>query len=569
MADKIIFKTLMLKGDAGEPTDEQTQSAVDQYMQDHPEAAIDESIINSAVGDWLDDHPEATTTVLDGSLTEEKFSDALKIKTIKDYVTPQMYGAKGDGVTDDTAAIQSCIDACYNSGKYKVFFPNGTYLITSPIVVYFSYNEFWFGEGITIEGESKGDTIIIKQGNSTYNNIDTVFYLECGDDQSKDSGTGVIISNLRIENQSLASASYCINGQKYARCEFRGLTLIGNYGIKCDGYSNIYDDIIGFTQETFFEDAGTSNLIGKIGCFGSNNPYVLHGVYSTYNLLFGDNCTGIFVNIYPYGNSHIVTIGTESPNLDCVVQAGYDSSTAQDKTITIDNIYCFNLTTADAKYLVIKEAKLRVESISILFQNAPVNNILCYFDSTYGTCNLGEISPISNIATYDKSKLQLYGNMGTRNHLYFNYAEFTGYVDYKGGVCLGGNSSLLGVLETSMKNKWQSILMGGYLDATGQYGEYKAQDDTTYRYAVQPPKGSLILNDITKSNVGAAGFVSLASTDNEQFGNLISNKAPIPIMYCTTEANVPSAALKNGTLLFNTTTSKLEVYYNNSWVVIG
>ena len=130
--NNILFKILMLKGDAGEPTDEQTQSAVDEYMQQHPEAAIDETIINSAVDDWLDDHPEATTTVLDASLTELKFTDALKLKSIKDYVTPEMFGAVGDGETDDTTAVQNAINHCQTNNSY-VFLKN-YYIFTNEII---------------------------------------------------------------------------------------------------------------------------------------------------------------------------------------------------------------------------------------------------------------------------------------------------------------------------------------------------------------------------------------------------------------------------------------------------
>ena len=82
-----------------------------------------------AVDNWLNTHPEATTTVQDGSLTDSKFSNALMLKTIKDYVTPQMYGGVGDGSHDDTIAIQSAID----SGKI-VYIPDGVYIITSPIL---------------------------------------------------------------------------------------------------------------------------------------------------------------------------------------------------------------------------------------------------------------------------------------------------------------------------------------------------------------------------------------------------------------------------------------------------
>lgn len=104
--------------DQGLPTDEQTTSA-----------------INS----WLEAHPEATTTVQDGSLTESKFSDSLKLKAIKDYVTPQMYGAVGDGITNDTTAF---INALANSDT--VFIPEGTYLLENTI--YLSQNKCLFGE---------------------------------------------------------------------------------------------------------------------------------------------------------------------------------------------------------------------------------------------------------------------------------------------------------------------------------------------------------------------------------------------------------------------------------------
>ena len=67
--------------------------------------------VSQAVTDWLNDHPEATTTVQDGSLTEAKFSAALKLKTIKDYATPEMFGAVGDGVTDDSSAFSQAINA--------------------------------------------------------------------------------------------------------------------------------------------------------------------------------------------------------------------------------------------------------------------------------------------------------------------------------------------------------------------------------------------------------------------------------------------------------------------------
>lgn len=84
-----------------------------------------------AVSDWLDDHPEATTTVEDGSLTEDKFANSLKIKTIKDYVTPEMFGAVGDGVADDKAAFQDAL--LYSIDNEIPLYLGKKYKIPSPI----------------------------------------------------------------------------------------------------------------------------------------------------------------------------------------------------------------------------------------------------------------------------------------------------------------------------------------------------------------------------------------------------------------------------------------------------
>ena len=54
---------------------------------------------------------------------------------LKDTVSVKDFGAVGDGVTDDTAAIVAAIAACQNSSKTSLFFPTGIYRIQSTITL--------------------------------------------------------------------------------------------------------------------------------------------------------------------------------------------------------------------------------------------------------------------------------------------------------------------------------------------------------------------------------------------------------------------------------------------------
>jgi polygalacturonase len=43
------------------------------------------------------------------------------------------YGAKGDGITDDTAAIQAALDAAGAAGGGQVYVPVGAFVVRAPL----------------------------------------------------------------------------------------------------------------------------------------------------------------------------------------------------------------------------------------------------------------------------------------------------------------------------------------------------------------------------------------------------------------------------------------------------
>ena len=81
-------------------------------------------------------------------------------------VNVKWFGAKGDGVTDDTLIIQSVIDYVSNDGGGEIYFSTGTYLIDVGGVEDSRDYGIILKSNITLRGESKNKTKIFAKANS-------------------------------------------------------------------------------------------------------------------------------------------------------------------------------------------------------------------------------------------------------------------------------------------------------------------------------------------------------------------------------------------------------------------
>ena len=95
---------------------------------------------------------------------------------LADIVNVRDWGAKGDGATDDRAAIQAAFDAAFgtpaspngSNGRYRnraVYFPNGNYLVSGPLYLIGVYGAHIFGAGaastkLTYTGPMNGQTVV-------------------------------------------------------------------------------------------------------------------------------------------------------------------------------------------------------------------------------------------------------------------------------------------------------------------------------------------------------------------------------------------------------------------------
>ncbi len=278
--------------------------------------------VEVSVANWLNEHPEATTTVQDGAITEVKISNSLLPFIKNEYVTPEMFGAIGDGVADDTTAIKTAI----NNGS--VIIGNKVYNITEPINVP-SYKKIIFNNKIT-------------------NNSGNVFEIN---------GTQVSIYAKRI-----LSSNNCFSIGNNVFTQFVDISfgsIHGENGFLIGGNSdgtldvNITGNYIGFTGNAIKIDT-TNSYVGEIHFYNARlqsdtptNNYAID-IDCDYN-----TCTGIsLTNLSFEGDMNGIHVYNMHDNKTC-------------EYINIDNARITELTSKYNKKAIKFETKENYTSSSV------------------------------------------------------------------------------------------------------------------------------------------------------------------------------------------------------------
>jgi len=184
---------------------------------------------------------------------------------LEDQVTSRDFGAKGDGVTDDTVALQTAINQLFGNASYglatvdvanrvKLIIPSGTYLISSTLYIP-SY--------ATIEGAGSNKTII--------NFVPAVGYtsaaMQAPLDGNGNASSYINVKGLTIYSPGGANTCLLVNSVKFSVFEdllLQGSSTTGNSNSKCIGIDMVAVGSMVTCEDNIFRNIRFKNFTASI-----------------------------------------------------------------------------------------------------------------------------------------------------------------------------------------------------------------------------------------------------------------------------------------------------------------
>lgn len=299
---------------------------------------------------------------------------------LSDFVSLKDFGAKGDGTTDDTAAVQACMTWCYNNFK-RMFVPTGTYKLTSKVSV---------PGPMTIIGEaiSPPVTPAYQQGQPVvtfYSTVTSGYAMQCG---GATYARGGQYENFRIYGAETAQHGLYIQNQGWDGC-IRNVTIEGFTGIGC--------------TLDYLQDSTITNL-SIIDC-GSENQYPSLNIINGSNILHFNH---LRLEITPYMMN--VNAGADIYFSGC----HFETSEYVSGPITALNRYTRYST------IIINNASTDVQFDSCIFGPNSVQGVASHFSVSPTTvASMVSVAGCANVR-FSKCRFAMSGANRSANYLSFN-----------------------------------------------------------------------------------------------------------------------------------------------------
>ncbi len=257
------------------------------------------------------------------------------------------YGAVGDGVTDDTAALQRALDAL-GPAHPTLYFPAGTYRITGTLSL--------AGQGyVNIIGHDPADTAILWTGPSggTMLYLNGIMYSRF-DRLTFDGQGGAAVA---VDQSWVGAVNYFDTGNEYADDVFEnaGIGLrCGNLGYGCAETSMLRDQFVnnsvaGVAMKNFnaldmfiWYSLFQNNAEGVTNQPGAGNFHVYNSIFedsTTADITIGNTGVFNFRNNYSIGSNHFIgpSIGTSNP-ANITVEGNTILDTTSPASIALGNL---------------------------------------------------------------------------------------------------------------------------------------------------------------------------------------------------------------------------------------